>query len=225
MLAYERQVFIMKILAINGSPRKNGTTSTLLEHALKGAASQGFKTEIIHLRDLDFSGCLGCFSCKLKDGQSYGKCAAKDELTPILSRIKDDDALVIGSPNYIGGPSSLMKAFIERLVYPNMVYDDNWSTLFPKTLPIGFIYTMSSSEQWMKEMGYDQYPTFIVNALKLFFGSADALIVNDTNVFDDYSKYMYERTNPAEKARTARERLPEDCRKAFDLGVRLTRQE
>jgi multimeric flavodoxin WrbA len=215
----------MNILAINGSPRKNGTTSKLLQHALNGAASQGFKTELIHLRDLDFKGCLGCFSCKLKDGKSYGKCAAKDELTPILSRIKEEDALILGSPNYIGSPSSLMKAFIERLIYPYIVYDKNWSTLFQKTLPIGFIYTMSSSEPWMKEMGYDQYPTFMINALKLYFGSADSLIVNDTNTFDDYSKYVYERTDPIEKARIARERLPEDCLKAFNLGVKLTGQE
>ena len=62
----------MKILAINGSPRKNSNTATLLKKALEGAAAQGAETELIHLYDLNFKGCISCFACKLKDGKSYG---------------------------------------------------------------------------------------------------------------------------------------------------------
>ena len=58
----------MKIIAINGSPRKKWNTSTLLENALEGAASQGAETELIHLYDLDYKGCTSCCACKLKDG-------------------------------------------------------------------------------------------------------------------------------------------------------------
>jgi multimeric flavodoxin WrbA len=72
-------VKLMKVIAINGSPRKNKNTATLLNKALEGAASQGSETELIHLYDLNFKGCISCFSCKLKSGKNYGKCALKDD--------------------------------------------------------------------------------------------------------------------------------------------------
>ena len=52
----------MTIIGINGSPRKNWNTATLLTNALEGAASQGAETEIVHLYDLDFKGCTTPFT-------------------------------------------------------------------------------------------------------------------------------------------------------------------
>ena len=66
----------MKVIGINGSPRKNCNTATMVKKALDGAQSKGAKTELIHLYDLDYKGCKSCFACKLKDGKSYGICAA-----------------------------------------------------------------------------------------------------------------------------------------------------
>ena len=60
----------MKILAVNGSPRKNWNTATLLGKALEGATSQGAETEFDHLYDLNFKGCQSCFSCKTMGGKS-----------------------------------------------------------------------------------------------------------------------------------------------------------
>lgn len=82
----------MKVYAINGSPRKKWNTATLLEKALEGAASKGAETELVHLYDLDFKGCTSCFSCKLKEGKSYGNCAMNDGLTPVLSKLAEADA-------------------------------------------------------------------------------------------------------------------------------------
>jgi len=65
----------MKVMAINGSPRKNWNTATLLEKALEGAASEGAETEIVHLYDLEFKGCTSCFACKLKGGKSLARCS------------------------------------------------------------------------------------------------------------------------------------------------------
>jgi multimeric flavodoxin WrbA len=56
----------MKVMAFNGSPRKKWNTATLLEKALEGAASQGAETELIHLYDLDFKGCISCFAYKTR---------------------------------------------------------------------------------------------------------------------------------------------------------------
>ena len=90
----------MNVIAFNGSPRKKWNTATLLGKALEGAASQGAETELIHLYDLNFKGCKSCFACKTKGGKSYGRCAVKDDLTPIFKRVEEVDAVVFGSPNY-----------------------------------------------------------------------------------------------------------------------------
>lgn len=211
----------MKVTAFNGSPRKNRNTATLLEKALEGAASAGAKTEIVHLYDLNYKGCMSCFACKLKGGKSYGRCSLNDELTPVLERIPEADAIVIGSPNYIGSPSASTKAFIERLLYPYLVYEPDMTSLFKKKLKAGFIYTMGSKDEWMSEMKYDQAAMFIERALAMILGSAETLIVNDTYQFDDYSKYVSARFDPVEKARRREQQFPADCRKAFDMGVRL----
>src|SRR5208283_4734894 len=91
----------MEVIALNGSPRKTWNTATLLEKALEGAASQGAKTKLVHLYDFDFKGCRSCFGCKTKGGPSYGRCAVKDDLTPILNEIESVSAIVLGSPIYI----------------------------------------------------------------------------------------------------------------------------
>jgi len=72
----------MKVMAFNGSPRKKKwNTVTLLKHALKGAASVGAKTELIQLYDLNYSGCISCFSCKKINRKKDGICSVQDDLT------------------------------------------------------------------------------------------------------------------------------------------------
>ena len=82
-----------KIIAINGSPRRNGNTAELLQHALRGAEETGAETELVHLYSLDFKGCLSCFYCKRKDVE-HGVCAVKDDLFPVIERVKAADALI-----------------------------------------------------------------------------------------------------------------------------------
>ena len=114
----------MRVLAFNGSPRKNWNTATLLNKALDGAASKGAATEMIHLYDLGFKGCMSCFACKLIGGKSFGKCATKDELTPILQSIEAADAIILGSPIYFGRVTGEMRSFMERLWFPYLEYAD-----------------------------------------------------------------------------------------------------
>ena len=130
----------MKVIGINGRPRKNCNTAKLLENALEGAKSQESETELVHLYDLNYKGCISCFACKLKDGESYGTCALKDDLTPILKKILEVNAIILGSPIYLGTATGEMRSFIERLMFPYLVYDTQRSTLFPKGyLSVSFI--------------------------------------------------------------------------------------
>lgn len=213
-----------KVIAINGSPRKKWNTASLLNKALEGAASQGAATELINLYDLNYKGCISCFACKLKDGKSYGKCACRDDLTPILEKIEQADALILGSPIYLGAATGEMRSFIERLIFPYLVYDENYSTLFNRKILTGFIYTMNVNESQMKEMGYNYHLQTTEWAMKKVFGSSESLFVTDTYQFDDYSKYVATKFNSEEKAKRRQEEFPRDCKKAFEMGARFVTQ-
>ena len=130
----------MKVIAVNGSPRKKWNTAILLEKALEGAASQGADTELVHLYDLSYKGCVSCFSCKTKGGKSYGRCGYKDELTPVLERIEAVDAFILGSPIYLGVATGEMRSFMERLIFPYLTYTDPLESLFPKKIKKVCIY-------------------------------------------------------------------------------------
>jgi len=215
---------IMKVVAFNGSPRKTWNTATLLEKALAGAAAKGAATKLVHLYDLDFKGCRSCFGCKTKGGPSYGKCAIKDELTPILSEIESVDAIILGSPIYFWAVTGEMKSFLERLLFPFYRYakdDDPVPSLFPRRIQTGFIYTMGAQEERLKEVGYEK--TIALNQwfLKQIFGSSESLLSIDTCQFEDYSKIDQDRFDPEKKAARRREQLPLDCQKAFAMGARL----
>lgn len=214
----------MKVIAINGSPRKKWNTATLLEKALEGAASEGAETEMIHLYDLNFKGCTSCFACKLKDGKSYGKCAVKDDLTPVLEKLKDADAVVLGSPIYLGNSTGEMRSFMERYVFPYLVYSNETPTLYPKNIPVGFIYTMGIKEEYFDMFGLGKTIELNENFSKRIFGHSESLCSTDTYQFDDYSKYVADRFDPEEKAKRRKEVFPQDCQKAFEMGVRFVKR-
>ncbi|HOV80166.1 MAG TPA: flavodoxin family protein [Bacillota bacterium] len=211
----------MKVLGINGSPRKDWNTGTLLNKALEGAASEGAETEIIHLYDLEYKGCISCFACKLINGKSYGKCAVRDGLAPVLDKVEKADALVLGSPIYFGEVTGEMRSFLERLFFQYLVYDREGTVLSPKKMPTCFIYTMNAPEHVMKKIGYEDKIRNYGKLLERFFGPSRSLIVTDTCQFDDYSKYVSTRFDAGAKAKRREEVFPADCRKAFELGAGL----
>lgn len=211
----------MKVIAINGSPRKRGNTAILLDKALEGAASNGAETEVIHLYDYNYTGCQSCFACKLINGNSYGQCCINDEINPILKKIKETDAIILGSPIYLGSITGEMKSFIERLIFPYLVYDEKYSSLFNKTLSVGVIYTFGVTEEKLRQTkwtGILEYNEFL---LQRFLGKTEALYVTDTYQFEDYSKYVSTAFNADAKLKRRKEVFPEDCKRAFKLGKRL----
>ena len=211
----------MKVMAVNGSPRKTWNTATLLTKALEGAASQGAEAELIHLYDLAFTGCTSCFACKTRDGQSYGRCAVKDGLMPILKKVEAAEALILGSPIYFGNVSGEMRSFLERLLFPYFTYTDPPQSLFPRKIATGFIYTMNVTEEMMKEWGYEQVFANNQRLLQMVFGSSESLWSCDTYQFRDYAKVVADRFDPEKKARRRREVFPRDCEKALAMGARI----
>ena len=214
----------MKIIAFNGSPRKGWNTGTLLKKALEGASSQGAKTELIHLYDLNYKGCISCFACKEKGGKSYGRCVIRDDLKPIFNKIETADALIFGSPIYLGNITGEMQSFLERLVFSYLTYTDPPESLFPKKITAGFIYTMGLTEELMNEFGYSQRFVAMDRILARIFGSSEKLLSFDTYQFEDYSKVVASRFNPEEKLKRRQEIFPKDCQKAFEMGARFAKK-
>jgi multimeric flavodoxin WrbA len=213
----------MKLIAFNGSPRKKWNTATLLEHALKGAKDNGAKTELIHLYDLDYKGCTSCFACKRIGGKSYGHCAIKDDLLPVFEKVEAADAILIGSPIYYAITTGETRCFLERLMFQYSVYDQNHSTLFKRKIRTGFIYTAGAKEEMVKEMGFNRNAQATEMAMARIFGSCESMFVTDTLQFDDYSKYVSTLFDAEEKKRHREMQFPRDCKKAYELGVRLVR--
>lgn len=211
----------MQVIGINGSPRKQWNTATLVAKTLEGAAEQGAQTELVHLYDLDFKGCTSCFACKTRGGKSYGCCAMKDGLTPLLEKIATADALVIGSPVYFGSVTGETRSFMERLLFPYLTYTIPYGTLFPKKLATAFIYTMNVPEERSREFGYEYFIKANERYGQMLLGSSESLCAFDTCQVDDYSKVVIESFDPLHKAKRRAEALPLDCQRAFDLGKRL----
>ncbi|ABQ27678.1 flavodoxin family protein [Geotalea uraniireducens] len=212
----------MTVIGINGSPRKKWNTATLLTKALEGAVAQGAETELIHLYDLDFKGCMSCFACKTKGGKSYGTCGLNDGLTPILKKIVDADAIIIGSPIYFGSVTGETRSFLERLLFPYLTYTVPYASIAPRKIATGFIYTMNVAEEQSKVFGYEYLFNSHARYLQLIFGQqAESLCSFDTCQFNDYSKVLMESFDPVHKAQRREEVFPLDCKRAYELGARL----
>jgi len=214
----------MNILAVNGSPRKKWNTATLLEHALKGAERTGASAELAHLYDFAYTGCTSCFACKKIGGKSYGRCAVKDGLTPLLKRVEEADVLILGSPVYFGTETGEMRSFIERLLFPYCTYTPGYGSIFPRKIPTAFIYTMNIKEEDIPASNMDKPLARMQATMTRVFGSCELLLCTDTCQFDDYSKYLSTLWDASAKAKRREEVFPKDCAQAFALGERLSAQ-
>jgi len=210
----------MNVIAINGSPRKKWNTATLLTHALEGAEEAGAKTELVNLYDLDYKGCTSCFACKKIGGKSYGQCAMKDDLTPLLKRIAGAGALILGTPIYFHAETGEMRSFLERLLFPYVTYTPGYKGIFPRPMPTAFVYAMNVSEEQKPEEPMASTQGFVQRV----FGSCEVLNCTDTLQFDDYSKYLATVWDAAAKAKRRAEVFPQDCARARELGARLARE-
>ncbi|KJR44449.1 iron-sulfur flavoprotein [Desulfosporosinus sp. I2] len=214
---------MVKVLSINGGPRKNWNTDTLLQKALDGAKSVGAKTEAVHLYDLNYKGCTSCFACKRKNSKFVGHCAMQDDLSGVLEKVLESDVLFLGSPIYFGNVTGLMRSFLERLLFSNLSYNEGHRSVYPGKLSSGFIYTMNVPEEFLQRVNYEALFEQTKNSLQLLNGTSEFMISADTYQFDDYSKYEASMFNEKHKSQIKAEQFPLDCQKAFDMGARLAR--
>jgi len=100
-----------RILAVGASPRKGGNSDLLLEQFAAGAAGSGVDTEIVQLRDLQFSPCVGCEQCR-----TTKSCTRfDDDMCPLYPKLVAARGLILISPVHNYNLTAWMKAFIDRL--------------------------------------------------------------------------------------------------------------
>ncbi len=102
----------MKVIAINGSPRKEGNTYFLLNRVLDEINAAGIKTEIYSLAGKQIQGCIACYKCMQNKN---GKCAVdKDIANELIAKMQEAEGILLGSPTYFSDVTAGMKALIER---------------------------------------------------------------------------------------------------------------
>ena len=113
----------MKVLIINGSPRKDGNTSVALNEMTKVFEEQGIDAEVVQIGNKDVRGCIACGSCATK-----GKCVFDDVVNELAPKFEEADGLVVASPVYYASANATLIACLDRLFY---------STGFDKTMKVG----------------------------------------------------------------------------------------
>ena len=113
----------MKVLMINGSPRKEGNTALALSEMEKVFLKNGIEVECVQVGGMEITGCLGCGYC-----YKNGKCVKADIVNELAEKLKEADGLVIGSPVYYSSPNGTLISLLDRLFY---------SSGFSKQLKVG----------------------------------------------------------------------------------------
>lgn len=113
----------MKVLMLNGSPHKNGSTRCALREMEKIFESEGIETQVVDVGGLSIRGCLACGSC----GKT-GKCVIDDAVNDIAELFREADGLVVGSPVYYASANGNLVSLLDRLFY---------SSDFDKTMKVG----------------------------------------------------------------------------------------
>jgi len=211
----------MKLMVVNGSPRKKWNTARLLESVVEGAKSVGMDAKLVHIYDFEFKGCTSCFGCKRVGGASYGRCAMRDGLTPLLDEIHSADALVFGSPLYLMAETGEMRSFMERACFPYVCYSNPLATLFPRPIRNAFVYTMNMEEEFAKSMGLADHMDKTKFFMELAFGPCEMQICYDTLQYDDYKAHGNVFFDGDAKKQRHEEVFPKDMEQAFELGRRM----
>ena len=206
-----------KIIIIDGGPRKNMNTAKLLQRFAEGAKSAGNDIEVktVRLYDLDYKGCMSCMACKLK-GKASNICRFKDALTPVLEEIAQADGLVLGSPIYFGDVTGQMRAFLERLSFPWLSYND-YSLTAPKRMPVVLIETMNGTPERNNSNGFGSMEWCITTAL----GEPQCIVAYNTCQVARYGNYELGGFSEEAKYAWRDAHWEEDLQKAYDAGKQM----
>lgn len=209
-----------RVVVVNAGPRKGWNTDQMLMAAADGAREAGAEIISFDLFKISqYTGCVSCFGCKMK--KSYGKCICHDGLYEVLEAIRNADALIIGSPNYLGNMTASFRALYERLVFQVLTYNKETPNCNTHMIPVLMITTSNCGEEMYEAIGYDKMLANYQQTLTNFVGPTEVLICGNTLQVDDYSKFNWTIFDPEAKKQHHDETFNEYLAKAFEKGKAL----
>lgn len=206
-----------KIVIIDGGPRKNMNTAKLLQRLAEGVkfVDKDAEIKVVRLYDVDYKGCMSCMACKLK-GKASNVCCFKDALTPVLDEVVQADGLVLGSPIFFGEVTGRMRAFLERLSFPWLSYND-YSLTAPKRMPVVLVETMNGTPERNNSNHFGTMEYCIATAL----GEPQHIVAYNTCQVASYDRYELGGFSEEAKHAWRDAHWDEDLQKAFDAGRRM----
>lgn len=212
-----------KIVIIDGGPRKNMNTASMIKAFVDGAESLGGEVavEVIRLYELYYTGCVSCLACKVKGSKYHDVCAHKDGLTSALSKAAYADALVLASPIYFSQITAQLRAFIERLIFPWLSYND-YSVTAPKRIPTAVIYTMNITENRVDMIRSNQ--EHIEGLLSMALEKPKRIEAFNTLQVKNYELYDMAGFSVDDKTKWRNEHWERDLQKACEAGKQMAKQ-
>lgn len=211
----------MKIVAINGSPRKDGNSAQMLKSWVEGVKSAHPEAEVeyVNLYSLKFTGCTSCFSCKRIGGKYYGQCPIKDDLLTLIPKFFEADAVAIASPIYLGELNAQTRCLLERVLFSRTTYRINHDSLNLRSIPVTMIYTMNCPEEFAAQINYpmhwDEVERYIGNT---FRHPVTRVCAYNTYQFRNYANYEMEMFREEEKRKYRDTHFDNDLKSAYEAG-------
>lgn len=199
--------------------KKNWNTARLLKAAAEGAAEAGAEVTYVDLYDLNFTGCRSCLLCKRK-GVERCRCYWKDDLSPILEKVFAANTLLIGTSIYLGRPTSQFFAFLERLHFSALSYDD-YSNYFTGSVKVGMFVTMNATKPFYEQLYKEKFAE-IANEFSMLNGEVERYPCYNTLQVNDYTKYNMAGFDEEKKTLAHKENFPKDLERAFEIGKKLS---
>lgn len=157
--------------------------------------------------------------CKRKDVERC-HCYWKDDISPVIDKVFSADTLVIGTPIFLGRPTSHYFAFLERLHFCALSYDD-YSNYFKGKVNVGLFLTMNATKEFYEKLYKKQFEAY-ANELKALNGEVILYPAYNTLQVKDYSKFDMSSFNKEEKKLVHDMLFPEELKGAYKLGARLS---
>ncbi len=102
----------MKVIAFNGSARKDGNTAIMIRHVFKELEKEGIKTELVQLAGEKIQGCTACYKCFSAKNK---RCVITDDIVnECIEKMERAEGIILGSPTYFADCTAQIKALIDR---------------------------------------------------------------------------------------------------------------
>jgi multimeric flavodoxin WrbA len=171
-------MYMKKIIALNGSPREQGTTAALVDVVLKAAGQQGAEVKTYYLNGMNIRGCQSCYACK----SPQARCVLQDDMQELYDEIAGASGIVFATPVYMWQMTAQLKAVIDRL-YPFLKPD--YSSYLTPGKKVLLAVTQGRPDTAMFR---DYFEHMGKNLLFLGFGAYESLIAGGTRKPEDFLK-------------------------------------